>query len=260
MRNLKNTLTKMSTLNIRNNKSLLYNSKLHEEFFINLDNFITGTVFRSKKNINRLSELTRNYGLDIDDIRFDCLDRCITKLSLILVNNLEAQIPYIYTICNSVIINNFRDSVKYAATTVSLNEELKRHDGKDEYKKSNSTEYYTIDIRANTESNFIAKTQVLEIINKYSDNADALLCAVATIIAGDKPSNLAEVLISKGSVEKALAFYLQGVQEEFGINYYELPAFLPVKSIGLSRLISNGASISSKTVSAKISNILHRIK
>lgn len=90
--------------------------------------------------------------------------------------------------------------------------------------------------------------------------ADSLLCAIATKIAGDKPAELAEVIISEGSVEKALALYLQGVQEEFDIGYEELPTLPHVKNTGLSKLISNNTSVSSKTVSAKISNILHRSK
>lgn len=260
MENLKITLTKMATLNIKDQETLRAYSELHEEFFLNLDSFITGTVFRSKKNIIQLSNLTREYGIDVDDIRFDCLERCISKLELVLANDLEAQIPYMYTMCNRIIVDYFRNAVKYASTTVSLNEELNNHNGKDDSRKTKSLEDFTMDAKANTESNYVAKTQVLEILNKYSNNADSLLCAVATKIAGDKPAELAEVIISEGSVQKALALYLQGVQEEFNIGYEELPTLPHVKNIGLSKLISNNTSVSSKTVSAKISNILHRSK
>lgn len=260
MKRLKNTLEKMAALNIKNNKILLTHSERHEELFLNLDAFITGTVFRSKKNINQLSELAREYGIDVDDIRFDCLERCISKLQLVLANDIEAQIPYMYTVCNRIIVDYFRNAVKYASTTVSLNEELNNHNGKDDSQKTKSLEDFTMDTKANTESNYVAKTQVFEILNKYSSNADSLLCAIATKIAGDKPAELAEVIISEGSVEKALALYLQGVQEEFDIGYEELPTLPHVKNTGLSKLISNNTSVSSKTVSAKISNILHRSK
>lgn len=158
MKRLKNTLEKMVALNIKNNKILLTHSELHEELFLNLDAFITGTVFRSKKNINQLSELAREYGIDVDDIRFDCLERCISKLQLVLANDIEAQIPYMYTVCNRIIVDYFRNAVKYASTTVSLNEELNNHNGKDDSQKTKSLEDFTMDTKANTESNYVAKT------------------------------------------------------------------------------------------------------
>lgn len=260
MKNLKNTLTKMAGLNIKDQEMLRTHSELHEEFFLNLDAFITDTCFRSKKNINQLSELTRDYGIDVDDIRFDCLERCVSKLSLVLAKELDAQIPYMYTICNNIIVDTFRNAIKEATTTVSLNEELSKRDGKDDSKKAKSLEDYTTDNKTNIESNYIAKTQVLEILNKYSSNADSLLCAIATKISGDKPADLANVIISLGSVEKALILYLQNTQEEFGIGYDELPTIPHVKSTGLTKLISNESTVTSKVISAKISNILNRTK
>lgn len=258
MENLKITLTKMATLNIKNQEILRANSKLYEEFFLNLDSFITGTVFRSKKNINQLSELARDFGVDTDDIRFDCLERCVTKLNLVLGKELELQIPYLYTICNNMIITCYRKAVKHRSTTVSLNETIDNHSDRDDSKKSKSLEDFTVDTKANTESNFIAKTQVLEILHKYSNNADSLLCAIAAKIAGDKPAELAQIIIDAGSVEKALIYYIQDIQEMFMISYDELPTLPHVKSTGLSKLISKETS--SKVVSAKISNILNRTK
>ena len=105
MKNLKITLTKIATLNIKNQEMLRANSNLYEEFFLNLDSFISTTVFRSKKNIIRLNDLTRDYGVDTDDIRYDCLERCISKLNLVLTNDLEFQIPYLYTVCNNIVIS-----------------------------------------------------------------------------------------------------------------------------------------------------------
>lgn len=259
MKNLKNTLTKMSALNIKDQDTLHAFSELHEEFFLNLDSFITGTVFRSKKNIIQLSDLTREYGVDTDDIRFDCLERCVSKLNLVLANNLDLQIPYLYTICNNMIVTCYRKVAKHWANTVSLNETIDNHSDKDDSKKTKSFEDFTIDAKANTESNFIAKTQVLEILHKYSNNADSLLCAVATKVAGDKPAELAQIIIDSGSVEKALIYYIQDIQEMFGITYDELPTLPHVKSTGLSKLIPKETT-SSKVVSAKISNILNRTK
>lgn len=259
MKNLENTLTKMAGLNIKDQEMLRTHSELHEEFFLNLDAFITGTVFRSKKNIIQLSDLAREYGVDADDIRFDCLERCVSKLNLVLANDLENQIPYLYTICNNMIITCYRKVAKYWLSTVSLNETIENHSDKDDSKKTKSLEDFTMDAKANTESNFIAKTQVLEILHKYSNNADSLLCAVGTKVVGDKPADLAQVIIDAGSVERALIYYIQDIQEMFGITDDELPTLPHVKSTGLSKLISKEAT-SSKVVSAKISNILNRTK
>ena len=259
MKDLKITLTKIATLNIKNQEMLRANSELCEEFFLDLDSFITGTVFRSKKNINQLSKLTRDFGVDTDDIRYDCLERCVSKLNLVLANDLEFQIPYLYTICNNMIVTCYRKASKHWANTVSLNETIDNHSGKDDAKKTKSLEDFTIDAKANTESNFIAKTQVLEILQKYSYNADSLLCAVASKVAGDKPAELAQVIINAGSIEKALIYYIQDIQEMFRITYEELPTLPHVKSTGLSKLISK-ENTSSKVVSQKISNILNRTK
>lgn len=258
MKNLKNTLTKIATLKIKELKMLRTNTNLYEEFFVHLDSFIVETVFRSKKNIIRLSDLTREYGVDTDDIRFDCLERCVSKLNLVLANELELQIPYLYTICNNTIITCYRKAVKHRSTTVSLNATIDNHSDKSDSKKSKFLEDFTVDTKANTESNFIAKTQVLEIINKYANNADSLLCAVATKVVADKPADIAQVIINAGSVEKALNYYIKDIQEMFMIPHDELPTLPHVKSTGLSKLISKEKS--AKVVSAKINNILNRTK
>lgn len=258
MENLKMTLIKIATLNIKNKETLRANSSLYEEFFLNLDSFITDTVFRSKKNIIRLSDLTYEYGVETADIHFDCLERCVSKLNLVLANELEFQIPYLYTICNNMIITCYRKAIKYRSTTVSLNETIDTHSDRDDYKKSKSFEDFAVDTKANTESNFIAKTQVIEIINKYANNADSLLCIIATKIVADKPAKLAQIIINSGSVEKALNYYINDIKVMFMISYDELPTLPHIKSTGLSKLISTGKS--SKEFSAKISNILNRTK
>jgi hypothetical protein len=158
-----------------------------------------------------------------------------------------------------MIITCYRKVAKHWSNIVSLNEAIDSHSDKDDSKKAKTLEDFTMDATANTESNFIAKTQVLEILHKYSNNADSLLCAVATKVAGDKPAELAQVIIDAGSVEKALIYYIQDIQEMFGITYDELPTLPHVKSTGLSKLISK-ESTPSKVVSAKISNILNRTK
>lgn len=259
MKNLENTLSKMAALNIKNQEMLCAHSELHEEFFLNLDSFITGTCFRSKKNINQLNELTRKYGVETDDIRFDCLERCVSKLNLVLSNDLEHQIPYLYTICNNMIITCYRKIVRYWLNTVSLNETIENHSDKNDSKKAKSLEDFIIDPKSDPESKFIAKTLVLEILHKYSNNADSLLCSIGTKVVGAKPAELAQVIMDAGSVEKALTYYIQSIQEMFGIADDELPTLPHVKSTGLSKLISKETT-SSKVISSKISNILNRTK
>ena len=181
-----------------------------------------------------------------------------SKLNLVLDNELEFQIPYLYRVCNSTIVNCYRKAIKYRSTTISLNETIDNHSDRYNSKKSKFLEDFTVDTKANTESNFIVKTQVLEIIKKYSNNADALLSAVANKVIADKPAEIAQVIINAGSVEKALNYYIKDIQEMFMISYDELPTLPHVKSTGLSKLISKEKS--AKVVSAKISNILNRTK
>ena len=157
-----------------------------------------------------------------------------------------------------MIITCYRKAVKHHSTTVSLNETIDNHSDKDDPKKSQSLADFTVDTEANTESNFIAKTQVLEIINKYANNADSLLCAIATKVVADKPAELAQVIINAGSVEKALIYYIKDIQEMFMISHDDLPTFPHIKSTGLSKLISKETS--AKVISAKISNIINRTK
>lgn len=258
MNKLQNTLTKMNSLNIKSNKLLLSHTILHEEFFLNLDHFITNTIFRSKKNLMHLSELTCKYGVNIDDIRFDCLERCVSKLDLILTIDLECQIPYIYKICNNIIVDYFRKTVQYVLTTVSLNQVLLHNNDSDSLRHVKTIEDYIIDSKINIELTFIAKAKAIELLDKHSNNMDSLLCHVASKIAGDKPSKLAQVLISEGNIERTLFLYLQYTKKKWNIKDSEIPKLPHVKKTGLNKLLSEGASV--KVLSAKISNILHRTK
>lgn len=130
MKNLANTLSQMFSLSITNLETLREYPAIYENFFLQLDTFITTIVFCSKKNRKQLLELTQNFGIDTDDIRFDCLERCVTKLSLVLAQDLDHQIPYLYTICNNMIINWYRAAIKECTTIVSLNKTIENHNEK----------------------------------------------------------------------------------------------------------------------------------
>lgn len=258
MKNLENTLAKVYASGSHTKDSLLSNMKLYEDLFIDVDRFITGTVFRSHANINKLSEL-KNLGVDIEDIHMDCIERIITKLDNVLSNNLEHQIPYMYTICNNIIIDSYRKAIKEAGFIVSLDEALNSHEANDYSKKSKSLNDYLMDPKASPETNYIAKAAILEIFQKHCNNADNLLCVLSTKVFEDKPSELAALLIQEGSVDKALAAYKKELSERFGINESEYPAVAPAKSTGLSKILGKDAP-DSREVSSKISNILNRTK
>lgn len=259
MKNLANTLSQMFSLSITNLETLREHPAIYKNFFLQLDTFITTIVFCSKKNRNQLLELTQNFGIDTDDIRFDCLERCVTKLSLVLAQDLDHQIPYLYTLCNNMIIDWYRTSLKEYTTIVSLNKTIENHNEKNDSKTTKALEDFTMDTKADTESNFIAKTQVLELLHTHANNADALLCTAAITVLGEKPAQLAQLLLHTGSVEKTLLFSLGDIQELFGISPSELPMLPRIKNTGLNKLILNETT-SSKQLSSKISNILHRTK
>lgn len=258
MKNLTTTLSKIHAAGIANKNSLISNVSLYEELFLCIDHFIDSTVFRSHSNINKLNEL-KKLGIDIDDIHMDCLERVITKLDLVLANNLEHQIPYMYTICNNVIVDSYRKAIKEAGFIVSLDEALNSHEANDDSKKSKSLNDYLMDPKASPETKFMAKAAILEIFQKHCNNADNLLCVLSTKIFEDKPSELAALLIQEGSVDKALTAYKEELSERFGINESEYPAIAPAKSTGLSKILGKDTP-DSREVSSKISNILNRTK
>ena len=97
MKKLQSTLSKINELGITTRESLSLNSLLYTDLFIDVDQFITGTVFRSHANINKLSKL-KELGVDIEDVHMNCLERVISKLDLVLANELEHQISYMHTI------------------------------------------------------------------------------------------------------------------------------------------------------------------
>lgn len=258
MKNLKNTLTKIYALGITTKNALLPESQLYANLFIDIDRFITGTVFRSHANVNKLSQL-KGLGVDLEDIHMDCIERIITKLDNVLSNTLEHQIPYMYTICNNIIIDSYRKAIKEAGFIVSLDEALNSHEANDDSKKSKSLNDYLMDPKASPETKFMAKAAILEIFQKHCNNADNLLCVLSTKIFEDKPGELAALLIQEGSVDKALAAYEEELSERFGIDKSEYPAVASAKSTGLSKILRKDAP-DSREVSSKISNILNRTK
>ena len=256
MKKIYNTLAKIYDEGITNKKSLVFNNTLYEELFVDVNRFITNTVFRSHSNINRLSEL-KKLGVDIEDVHMDCIERIITKLDNVLSNNLEHQIPYMYTMCNNIIIDSYRKAIREAVFIVSLDATLNSSEANDDNKSKSLNDYLMVP-KASPETKFMAKAAILEIFQKHCNNADNLLCVLSKIFE-DKPSELAALLIQKGSVDKALATYEEELSERFGINESEYPAVTPAKSTGLSKILKKDAP-DSREVSIKISNILNRTK
>lgn len=260
MKNLKNTLTLIHHSGIKTRQELVKSPALYASLFLDIDHFITDIVFRSHRNISNLQVLC-NLGGDIDDIHMSCLERCIIKLDRVLSKDLDAQIPYLYRICNHKLIDIYR---KLKDTkTVSLNAELSKYNALGDSKKEKTFEDYLMDKKNNTESDYITKSmaafEVLNVLNKYHHNADWLLCSLAVKIMEDKPSELAQVIIEAGSVDAALASYLHTIQDVFEIPAKEIPVIAPAKATGLSKvLLKKGPD--DKALSGKISNILNRIK
>lgn len=257
MKQLQTTLSKINELGICNKETLSLNAQLYTDLFLNVDKFITGTVLRSHANINKLSEL-RNLGVDIEDIRMDCLERVISKLNNVLANDLEHQIPYMYTICNNIIVDSYRKAIRESGIIISLDEALNFHKTNEDSKKSKTLNDYLMDPKASPETKYIAKAAIIEIFQKYGNNADNLLCVLAKVFK-DKPRELAALLIHKGSVDKALVAYEEELTERFGISKSEFPYVSPAKVTGLSKLLSKDDP-NSREVSSKISNILNRTK
>lgn len=258
MKKLTNTLSKIHAEGIYERTSLVSNVNLYEELFLTIDRFIDSTVFRSHSNINKLTEL-KKLGVDIEDIHMDCLERIISKLDLVLANDLEHQIPYMYAICNNIIVDRYRKAIREARFIVSLDESLNSHEANDDNKKSKSLADCLMDPKASPETRFMAKAAVLEIFQKHFNNADNLLCVLSTKVFGDKPSELAALLIQEGTVDKALAAYEEELFQQFGITKTELPPVALAKATGLSKLLDKDEP-NSREVSSKISNILNRTK
>ncbi len=257
MKELFHVFSKVNDLDIKTREQLLQHEELYEELFLAIDHFITHTAFRSHLNIERLLEL-RRFGIDSEDVRYDTLARCIEKLDLILANDLEHMVRYCYTIVNHCVITTYRNAIKELNMIVSLEETLDCYDD-DDSKVAKTLEYYLADQRASTETLCIAKDEVLELFDKYSNNCDALLCMIARNIFDDTPKEIANVLISQGSVSKAIAIYQTEISELYGITPDEFPVIAPIKKTGLSRVLSKGIT-EIKPVASKISNIINRVK
>lgn len=258
MKKLQNTLSKIKVSGITTKDALSLNAQLYYDLFIDVDQFITGTVFRSHTNIMRLSKL-RELGVDIEDVHMNCLERVISKLDLVLANELEHQIPYMYTIGNYIIISAYRDAIKGAGSIVSLDEALNSNNTNHDSRRCKSLNDYIVDTKASPETKYIAKAAIIELYQKHCNNADNLLCVLASKVFEDKASEVAALLIREGSVDKALAVYEYELSEIYGVSKSDLPTPAPAKATGLSRLLSKD-NLNSRTVANKVSNILNRIK
>lgn len=257
MKKLYHSLSTIYLLGIKTREQLSQYEDLYAKVFLAIDHFIIGTAFRSHTNVNRLLEL-RDLGVDTEDVHYDTLERCINKLDLVLANDdLERMIPYLYTIVNNNLIDTYRSTIKEHNMIVSLDETLDRHD--DDSKRTKTLEDYLSDKSTSTETRLIAKEEVLALFEKYCGNADALLCMIATKVLNDTPRDITKVLLSTGSVPKAIALYKDELSSIYRIAPDEFPIVAPVKKTGLSKILSNKDK-EAKTVSGKISNIIHRVK
>lgn len=258
MKKLYHFLSNANALGLKTREQLSQHEDLYAEVFLAIDNFITGTAFRSRTNVKRLLDL-KKLGVDTEDVHHDTLVRCIDKLDLILANDLDQQIPYLYSIVNNKVIDTFRRTIEEDNKVVSLDETLDRHDGDDDSKRTKTFKDYLSDKSASAESRLIAKEEVLALFEKYCGNADALLCMIATKVLNDTPREIAKVLLSTGSVSKAIALYKNELSNIYRIEPDEFPTVAPVKKTGLSKILSNKGT-ESKTISSKISNIINRVK
>ncbi|CCZ92957.1 unknown [Coprococcus eutactus CAG:665] len=258
MKKLYHSLSKVNALGIKTREQLSQHEDLYAEVFLAIDNFITGIALRSHTNVNRLLEL-RDLGVDIEDIHYAALERCIKKLDLVLAKDLNQMIPYIYTVVNNKTIDAYRSAIKEHNRVISLDETLDRHDGDDNSKKTKTLEDNLSDKGASAETRLIAKEAVLALFEKYCGNADALLCMIATKVFNDTPREIAEILLSTNSVSKAIALYKDALSSIYRIAPDEFPIVAPIKKTGLSKILSN-KDTKAKTVSSKISNIINRVK
>lgn len=249
---------KINALGINPREQLLqYENQVNAQVFLAIDNFITEIAFRSHTNANRLLEL-RNLGVDTEDVHYDILERCINKLDLALASDLDQMIPYLYTIINNKLIDTYRRTIKEHNMIVSLDEALDHHDSNDDSNRIKTLEDYLCDKSTSAESRLISKETVLALFEKYSGNADALLCMIATVL-NYPPREIAKVLLSTGSVSKAIALYKDELSSIYGIEPEEFSVVRPAKKTGLSKILST-KDIDPKTISSKISNIIYRVR
>lgn len=258
MKKLYQTLSKVEALGIQTREHLSQYEDLYAEVFLDIDHFIAHIALRSHVNVNRLLDL-KKLGVDPEDVHYDALERCINKLNLVLAIDLEHMVPYLYTIVNRCVIDKYRITIKEHNMVVSLDETLDRHDGGDDSKRIKTLEDYLSNKSTSAETRLIAKEEVLALFEKYCGNADALLCMIASKVLNDTPREIAKVLLSAGSVTKALMIYQDELSSIYNITPEEFPVVAPVKKAGLSKVLSNNNN-ETKTVSAKISNIINRVK
>lgn len=260
MKNLQHTLTKVNALGITNKETLSLNAQLYTDLFTTLDQFITRTVFRDHSNINKLTK-QKELGVDIDEVRMDCIERIITKLDYYLSKPLSAMIPLMYSTCSRIIIDSYRAAKKRAVFIVSLDQVINSNNAKDsnDSNKSKTLNDYIMDTKASPETKYMAKEAVIEIYQKHCHNADNLLCDLAAKVFVDKPSELTSLLIEEGSVDNARIAYENDLLKIYGISKSELPIVTSAKTTGLSKLL-NKTTPDPREIAGKISNITNRIK
>ena len=78
-------------------------------------------------------------------------------------------------------------------------------------------------------------------------------------VFNDTPREIAKVLLSTGSVSKAIALYKDELASIYRIAPDEFPIVAPIKKTGLSKLLSSNDT-EAKTVSLKTSNIINHVK
>lgn len=247
----------VNDLDIKSQKQLSKHENLYAELIYSLDNFIISIALRSHSNTSRILNLN-NLGVDYEDVHYDILDRCINKLDLILANNLKNMIPYIYAIINNRLTDMYRNAIREYNTTISLNKAIQHRDD-DDSNTPKTLEDCIPDKKVSVELQAIIKDEILGYFFKYRNNPDALLCVIATKILNDTPKEIAQVLLSTGSVSKALILYQNELSIIYNIEREEFPSIAHTRKTGLSKILAS-EKIKTKVLSSKISNIIFRMK
>lgn len=254
---LKEILSEINERSIRTKEELVKNETLYADFFIELDNFIIKNAFQTGTN-KRLLFILNEIGFSTEDARYDVLEHCINKLDQILAVKESGQISYCHTIITNKLKDICRKELAIISKTVSLNEILDCHDDTSDSKNAKTLEDYIEDPSANIEDKYLTKEIILDLYSKFSNNADSLICYIATKILGYKNKELTNLLMATGSVGETLNVLNNNLYDIFGITEDELPP-VKFKSSGLSVDLSQ-KKINSKNVSGKVNNIIYRMK
>lgn len=250
-------LSEINSSGITTKKSLVCRKNLYDCLLQNISHYILDSVFSSYTNRNRLTILSR-LGIDIEDIHMDYIEKIITNLDTILsISDPNHQIRYICTIGNRMIIDYYRHAVKNANSTISLDSFTNTQDHDDNM--SNTLNDFIPDPKASPETKFSIKSSILEFFHIYCNNPDSLLCTLSVKILGEKPNELATLLLRVGSVDKVLEIYKKELCIRFDIDYKDLPTTVPAKKTGLTKLLTEN-DLDQRKISRKISKINYRTK